>query len=272
MTSTSGARSCPSCGGTNYGTRPACILCDAPMRAESGSGSKPKQAFCGECGMTLEAGATFCGECGSPVTAAPLQAQQVPSREPSSPDRPLRKVLPAKPPRPSKPSDSSASRWAPPPVASAPGASSQPPPKKRFCRGCGTELKPEARFCRKCGTAVDRPAALPRPLAPKPVPATRPAAPKPPAPQPAPAKRPAPPPVRPIAPRPVAAKQESTGAGWGKKTLRVIVPVTSMVVTYFLTNKVLGPMLAQQFGDASRQMVPMLVSMAVGGVARQLTK
>lgn len=63
-----------------------------------------------------------------------------------------------------------------------------------------------------------------------------------------------------------------TGSGLGKKVLRVVVPIGSMVATYFLTNKVLGPMLAAQFGDASRQMVPMLVSMAVGGVARQITK
>ena len=57
-----------------------------------------------------------------------------------------------------------------------------------------------------------------------------------------------------------------TGSGLGKKVLRVVVPIGSMVATYFLTNKVLGPM------HASRQMVPMLVSMAVGGVARQITK
>ena len=49
-------------------------------------------------------------------------------------------------------------------------------------------------------------------------------------------------------------------------------PVGSMVATYFLTNKVLGPTLIQQFGDAGRQMVPMLISMAVGGIARQITK
>jgi hypothetical protein len=34
----------------------------------------------------------------------------------------------------------------------------------------------------------------------------------------------------------------------------------------------LGPMLVQRFGDSSRQLVPMLVSMVVGGIARQILK
>lgn len=62
------------------------------------------------------------------------------------------------------------------------------------------------------------------------------------------------------------------GPGPVKKGLRVIVPIGSMVATYFLTYKVFGPTLIAQFGDAGRQMVPMIVSMAVGGVARQITK
>jgi hypothetical protein len=45
-----------------------------------------------------------------------------------------------------------------------------------------------------------------------------------------------------------------------------------MVATYFLTYRFLGPMLIAQFGDAGRQMAPMIISMAVGGIARQITK
>lgn len=260
IASTPDSRPCPQCGGLNFGGLPRCIICGAAMTAPATGAERPV-AFCGECGAELEPGLKFCGECGTPIAGMPERAPGS-----SQATRPVPKEHPPDPIKPASVPRSSASRWAPPPVTSAPAtvpnASSQTQQKKRFCRGCGAELKAGAKFCRKCGAGVDRAAAMPRPLAPKPIPAPKPVAT---------AKQavPAPPPPPPA---PVATKKQSTGDGLGKKILRVVVPVASMVVTYFLTNKVLGPMLAQQFGDASRQMVPVLVSMAVGSVARQLTK
>jgi hypothetical protein len=52
--------------------------------------------------------------------------------------------------------------------------------------------------------------------------------------------------------------------------LGVVVPVASVVLTYYLTSKLLGTVLVQEFGDVARQVVPLLISMAVGGIARQI--
>lgn len=220
-----GPRTCPQCGGSNYGDLPRCILCGARMNAP-----EPAVAFCGECGAQLEPGLRFCGECGTPVAARKRALSESESRwAPPAPDK-----LETRPPRPSTAE--------PPKLAGAP---------KKFCRGCGTQLQPAARFCRKCGRDVDARAVKPsRPKAP-----------------PAAKQRPAP-------ALPAATPQKALPAGPGlvKKGLRIVVPVGSMAATYFLTNKIFGPMLIQQFGDAGRQMVPLLVSMAVGGVARQITK
>ena len=248
--SPSDPRSCPQCGALNYGGLPRCTSCGADMTLRAPASAQPT-AFCGECGAKLEPGLKFCGECGTPV---------VQSGEPQT--------APPAPPRlemnPASGGTESASRWAPPAApasATTPGVQSQE--KKRFCRTCGAQLKAGARFCRKCGTSLDKAPAMPRPVASKPLPAAKPVAT---------AKRTANPPRTQPPPSPISERKESTGPGIGKKIVRVVVPVASMVVTYFLTNKVLGPMLAQQFGDASRQMVPMIVSMAVGVVARQITK
>jgi len=61
------------------------------------------------------------------------------------------------------------------------------------------------------------------------------------------------------------------GAKFLKGTLRVIVPIGSMIVTYYLTNRFAGAALAQKL-SLPPQVVPMLISMGVGGIARQITK
>lgn len=244
----SGSRSCPKCGGVNYGTLSNCILCSAPMTADASDTRSPKR-FCGDCGSQLEDGVTFCGECGASVASSPI------SREMKSAGPP--------PPMPkSPPVVESASRWAPPnlkrePITPPPAspASTVTGTSKRFCKQCGAELKPGTRFCRKCGrdTRASGPVTSQRKD---------------------PVKKPVPPRVQTApAPKPASTPTPPTrSSGVLKKTLRIVVPIGSMVATYFLTNKVFGPMIAQQFGDAGRQMVPMIVSMAVGGVARQITK
>jgi len=52
----------------------------------------------------------------------------------------------------------------------------------------------------------------------------------------------------------------------------MVVPIGSMVVTYYLTNNVMGSTFANQFAGLPPQFVPMLISMVVGGIARQLMK
>ena len=70
----------------------------------------------------------------------------------------------------------------------------------------------------------------------------------------------------------VAATAPGPGSRLFKGALRVIVPIGSMVVTYYFTNKLAGSALANQFQGMPPQMIPMLISMAVGGIARQITK
>ena len=53
--------------------------------------------------------------------------------------------------------------------------------------------------------------------------------------------------------------------------LRGAVPIASIVVTYFLSNRLLGPILTE-YGDLPRQLGPVVVSMLVGSATRQLTK
>lgn len=89
-----------------------------------------------------------------------------------------------------------------------------------------------------------------------------------PAPAPAPAAAPAPAPVAST----VAATAPGPGAKAFKGVLRVVVPIGAMVVTYYFTNKLAGSALAAQFQGMPPQMIPMLISMAVGGIARQITK
>jgi len=54
--------------------------------------------------------------------------------------------------------------------------------------------------------------------------------------------------------------------------LGVVVPIGSLAVTFYTTRLIFGTVLAQQFGDLARQVVPMVVSMAAGGIARQIMK
>jgi hypothetical protein len=44
-----------------------------------------------------------------------------------------------------------------------------------------------------------------------------------------------------------------------------------MVVTYYLTNRFAGPAMAESMG-LPPQLPSMIISMAVGGIARQITK
>lgn len=168
---------------------------------------------------------------------------------------------PLAPPVSQRPSASEPqSRWAPRPAPS-PQPSATPPhpasvqptqPISRFCPSCGQPMKSGVRFCRACGFDVQ----------------TRKKA-APPAPRRAESReRQSTAPVT-ASPSPAPAKPPSR---LFKGVLRVVIPIVSLVVTYYLTNKVLGPMLAQRFGDASRQLVPLMVSMAVGGMARQVMK
>jgi hypothetical protein len=105
-----------------------------------------------------------------------------------------------------------------------------------------------------------------RGVAPEPPRAVKPDQPRQPPP---PAPAPAPPPA-PVASTVAAAP--GTGSKLFKGVLRVVVPIGSMVVTYYFTNKLAGSALAAQFQGLPPQMIPMLISMAVGGLARQITK
>jgi hypothetical protein len=51
----------------------------------------------------------------------------------------------------------------------------------------------------------------------------------------------------------------------------IVVPIASMVVTFYATNKLGTGDLATKM-NLPPQLLPMLISMAVGGIARALTK
>jgi hypothetical protein len=87
-----------------------------------------------------------------------------------------------------------------------------------------------------------------------------------------PAPAPAPAPVRGPVASTVAVAAPGRGSRMLKGVLRVVVPIGAMVVTYYVTNKVAGSALAAQFQGMPPQMIPMLISMAVGGITRQITK
>ncbi len=240
----SGSRTCAQCGGMNYGELATCVLCGAPMA--TAARAETLASFCGECGAKLEAGVTFCGECGAAVaSSATPNAHAAPHRTtPPVAQAVSNSATPSVAERQSK--------WAPrppPAVPSRPPSAQPTQPIRRFCPACGGTMKPGTRFCRSCGFDIQNRQQGARPAPPRPDPRDR--------------QR-----TAPVAP-PVSPKPPSRLL---KGILRVVVPVASLVVTYYLTNKVLGPMLAQRFGDASRQLVPMLVSMVVGGVARQVMK
>jgi predicted phage tail protein len=83
----------------------------------------------------------------------------------------------------------------------------------------------------------------------------------------------APEPARPAKPdKPRQPPAPGRGSRMLKGVLRVVVPIGAMVVTYYVTNKVAGSALAAQFQGMPPQMIPMLISMAVGGITRQITK
>ena len=106
------------------------------------------------------------------------------------------------------------------------------PHATQFCTGCGTQINPGAHFCRKCGRNQRSDTA--------------------------------------------SASVSRNGASKGQRTLRstlsVLLAVGSIVVTYFLSVRVLGPMLGDRFGDATQTIVFIGVSIAVGSVARPIAK
>jgi len=198
--------------------------------------------FCGECGSRLEPGMQFCGECGTPVSTQP-HAPPPPPPPTSSPPPPPAPAPPAQP----------ESEWAP---------NAAPKPARRFCRQCGTQITAGKRFCRQCGADVGsgQPAATPR-AAPAPPPVPRPPPPPPPPPPPA----TSPPAIS------QATKTPGAGAKAARKVVGVLVPIASMVVTYYATTKLGTGSLAADL-NLPPQLVPMLISMAVGGIARAITK
>lgn len=231
--------------------------------------------FCGECGAALEPGVTFCGECGSPVAAATAQRTSPPASTGPQPgaQRPMTarearaalnnpvdapRARPPEPRTPQMPPAAVPSHTAAPLPTAQPAAQRAPTvpppvvpttPVARFCQGCGNTLTPGAQFCRKCGRNVTTGARVAGVTAPPPNPA-----------------------APPVHEAPAIPAGPSAGTKVLKGVLRVVVPIASIVVSYYLTNKFLGPMLVQQLGDSGRQIAPAIVSLAVGGVARQLTK
>jgi hypothetical protein len=156
------------------------------------------------------------------------------------------------------------SRWAPPPVresAPDPVTTASPalqandaPVARKFCRQCGATLT-GSRFCRKCGNDTQSPPKPPR-------------------------RHASPPPVAAREVTHAASMSQATPVAVGarppsrafKRILGIVVPVVSVVATYFVSNLVLGQMLGDQFGDAARQIVPVLISMVAGSIARQIIK
>lgn len=57
--------------------------------------------------------------------------------------------------------------------------------------------------------------------------------------------------------------------------LKVIIPVAALIAAYYTNdfiNKTFGAQLVDMFGDVSRQVVPVLVFMVIGGIAYKLTR
>ena len=62
------------------------------------------------------------------------------------------------------------------------------------------------------------------------------------------------------------------GKSAARKVLGAVVPIASMIVTYYLTQATMGSALAYSFSDLPPQTIPMVISMAVGAITRQLIK
>ena len=105
-------------------------------------------------------------------------------------------------------------------------------PATLFCTDCGTQINPGAQFCRKCGRKQQQEAAS----------------------------------------AVVSQRAASKGQRALKGTVSVFLTVGSIVATYFLANRVFGPMLGERFGDATQTIVVVGVSMAVGSIARRIAK
>jgi hypothetical protein len=233
------SRNCSQCGGQNFGSLATCILCGAPM--ESTSPGRNAATFCGECGAKLEPGIAFCGECGAPAPSAAAKpvASPTPVSTPPAPRAPnaARMMRPAARPTPST---------APTPPLPTPHATE---PIPRPCPNCTTPLTPGKNFCRKCGMNVVT-GALP------PIPTPKRAGPD----------VPRTPPVAPVGAAPKAKSKVTRGI------LNVVVPLASVVATYFLSTRFLGPVLLEKLGPTGPQMGSVMVSMLVGGIARQIMK
>ncbi len=101
-----------------------------------------------------------------------------------------------------------------------------------FCTGCGMQLTAAAHFCRKCGRNQQSDTA--------------------------------------------STAVSRNGTSKGQRALKglqgVLLTVGSIVVTYFLAIRVLGPLLGDRFGDATQTIVFVGASIAVGSIARRIAK
>jgi hypothetical protein len=119
------------------------------------------------------------------------------------------------------------------------------------CESCGQPAMPGQKFCRRCGARLP---VIPGAAAPPPRPEygdRHPAAPA----------------------AAVATRPHQPGAF--KRMLKVIIPVAALIAAYYTNdfiNKTFGAQLVDMFGDVSRQVVPVLVFMVIGGIAYKLTR
>jgi len=187
--------------------------------------------YCGECGTQLANGAGFCGECGTPVkSAAEITEAGSEWAPPARSNTPRQARSPVR------------TAFVPAPVTTA----------ARTCPNCNATIRPRQAFCRICGAnlAGGAPAARPKvpPLRSLAAPAAH-------------AARRAPA----AAAAPSAVKRVAS-----KGLLSVVVPAASFIVTYFITRSAVASMFGGEFGTLMTRLIPVVVSGAVGGLARKL--
>ena len=184
---------------------------------------------------------TFCGECGAPLGAGSQFCGECGTAVPWTP--PPVEVAPQRQPAPNSPP-----LFLPqPPRPPAKAAAAPPASANQLCPSCRGSLKPGKRYCPMCGLDLlsqHQTTSTVRPRAPEA----------------------SPPPVAPVAAPP---KRKSRAL---KAILGFVVPIVSLAVTFYMTRLIFGTMLAQQFGDLARQVVAMIVSIAAGGITRQIMK
>lgn len=127
-------------------------------------------------------------------------------------------------------------------------------PAAAVCAQCGTPAVPGQAFCRRCGTRLPGAAATAAPVDARSQAAVAPS-----------------PPSAPVP----AAPRKKAGSGVVKGLLKVVVPIAALIVSYSINSYVTKnytPMLVSQFGDVSRQVVPMVIFAAIGGVAYKIVQ